>query len=182
MISAQRVSVDPKKAETIVNWPQPTNITEVRSFLELAGYYWKFVEGFSTIAMPLIRLTQKRAKFEWTDKCETSFQNLKEKLVSTPVLTLSFGTEWFVIYSDASKNSLGCVFMQNGRVITYASHQLKSYEQNYPTHDLELAAVVFTLKIWRHYLYGMQCEIFTNHKSLKYLFNQKELNMRQKGG
>nr|XP_027086619.1 uncharacterized protein LOC113708357 [Coffea arabica] len=158
VISGQGVSVDPKKVEAIVDWPRPTNVTEVRSFLGLAGYCRKFVEGFSTIATPLTRLTQKRAKFEWTDKCESSFQKLKETLVSAPVLTLPSGMEGFVIYSDASKNGLGCVLMQNGKVIAYASRQLKSYEQNYPTHDLELAAVVFALKIWSHYLYGVQCE------------------------
>ena len=130
--------------------------------------------------MPLTRLAQKRAKFEWTNKCETSFQKLKEKLVSASILTLPSGTEGFVIYNDASKNGLGCVLMQNGRVIAYASRQLKPYKQNYPTHDLELAAVVFALKIWRHYLYDVQCEIFTDHKSLKYMFTQRKLNMRQK--
>ncbi|XP_071925957.1 uncharacterized protein [Coffea arabica] len=110
----------------------------------------------------------------------TNAPKLKEKLVSAPILTLPSGTEGFVIYSDASKNGLACVLMQNGKVIAYASRQLKPYEQNYPTHDLELAAVVFALKIWRHYLYGVQCEVFTDHKSLKYLFTQRELNMRQR--
>ena len=86
----------------------------------------------------------------------------------------------FVIYSNASRKGLGCVLMQHGKVIAYASRQLKSYEQNYPTHDLELAAVVFALKIWRHYLFGERCEIYTNHKSLKYFFTKKELNMRQR--
>ena len=85
-----------------------------------------------------------------------------------------------MIYSDASKKGLGCVLMQQGKVIAYASRQLKSYEQNYPTHDLELAAVVFTLKIWRHHLYGEPCMIYTDHKSFKYLFTQKELNLRQR--
>jgi len=90
------------------------------------------------------------------------------------------GTEGYVIYSDASKSGLGCVLMMHGRVIAYASRQLKSHKKNYPTHDLELAAVIFTLKIWRHYLYGVSCEIYTDHKSLKYIFSQKELNMRQR--
>ncbi|GKC03565.1 reverse transcriptase [Tanacetum coccineum] len=86
----------------------------------------------------------------------------------------------FQIYSIASKNRMGCVLMQHGKVIAYASRQLKPYEVNYPTHDLELAAVVFALKIWRHYLYGEACDIFTDHKSLKYIFTQRELNMRQR--
>src|SRR6516165_5176268 len=180
IISKEGVSVDPKKIEAIVDWPRPTNVTEVRSFLGLAGYYRRFVENFSTIAVPLTRLTQKRVKFEWNEDCERSFQELKQRLVSAPILTLPSGLDGFVVYSDASKNGLGCVLMQNERVIAYASRQLKPYEENYPTHDLESAAVVFALKTWRHYLYGVQCEVFTDHKSLKYLFTQKELNMRQR--
>ena len=101
-------------------------------------------------------------------------------MTSAPILLIPSGTGGFIIYSDASKNGLGCVLMQNGKVIAYASRQLKEYEKNYPTNDLELAAVVFALKIWRHYLYGERCEIFTDHKSLKYFFTQKELNMRQR--
>ena len=105
---------------------------------------------------------------------------MKQRLISTPVLTIPSDTDGFVIYNDASKKGLGCVLMQNEKVIAYASRQLKDYERNYPTHDLELTAVVFALKIWRHYIYGVHCEIFTDHKSLKYLFTQKELNMRQR--
>ena len=109
-----------------------------------------------------------------------SFLEIKARLTSAPVLTVPSGTEGFVIFSDASKLGLGCVLMQHGKVIAYASRQLKTHERNYPTHDLELAAVIFTLKIWRHYLYGVSCEVFTDHKSLKYIFTQKELNMRQR--
>ena len=97
--------------------------------------------------MPLTQLTRKTNKFEWTDECEKSFQELKQRLISAPVLTIPSGTEGLVIYSDASKKGLGCVLMQNGKVIAYASRQLKDYERNYPTHDLELAAVVFALKM-----------------------------------
>ncbi|KAA0067484.1 ty3-gypsy retrotransposon protein [Cucumis melo var. makuwa] len=111
--------------------------------------------------------------------CESSFQELKQKLVTAPVLTVPDGSGNFVIYSDASKKGLGCVLMQQGKVVAYASRQLKIHEQNYPAHDLELAAVVFALKIWRHYLYGEKIQIYTDHKSLKYFFTQKELNMRQ---
>ena len=125
-------------------------------------------------------MTRKGVKFEWTDRCEGSFQTLKEKLTSAPVLTLPEGNEGFEVYSDASHQGLGCVLMQHKRVVAYASRQLKKHELNYPTHDLELAAVIFALKIWRHYLYGATCQIFTDHKSLKYLFTQKELNLRQR--
>ncbi|XP_073275402.1 uncharacterized protein [Primulina huaijiensis] len=139
-------------------WPRPKNVTEIRSFLGLAGYYRKFVEGFSSIAIPLTKLTQKNSKFQWSEECEQSFETLKKKLTSTPVLVLPTDGKDFTIYSDASKGGLGCVLMQEGRVIAYASRQLNPYEQNYPTHDLELAAVVFTLKIRRHYIYGAKCE------------------------
>ncbi|CAA0814805.1 Unknown protein, partial [Striga hermonthica] len=118
--------------------------------------------------------------FDWNQKCEESFQELKRRLTTAPVLSIPDPTLEFTIYSDASKMGLGYVLMQQGRVVAYASRQLKPHEQNYPTHDLELAAVVHALKIWRHYLYGGKCEIFTDHKSLKYIFTQKELNIRQR--
>ncbi|CAA0810068.1 Uncharacterized mitochondrial protein AtMg00860, partial [Striga hermonthica] len=172
--------VDPAKIAAIQNWSVPKNPSEVRSFLGLAGYYRRFIEGFSKIALPLTNLTRKSVKLEWSDRCEKSFQELKKKLTSTPVLIIPDPTRSFTIYSDASKRGLGCVLMQDGQVVAYASRQLKPHEQNYPTHDLELAAVVHALKIWRHYLYGGQCEIFTDHKSLQDIFTQKELNMRQR--
>ena len=118
--------------------------------------------------------------FVWSDECEASFRLLKEKLVTSLVLSVPEGTEDMVIYSVASLKGLGCVLMQRGKVIAYASRQLKPNELNYPMHDLELEAVVFALKQWRHYLYGVTCEIFSDHQSLKYLFTQKELNLRQR--
>ena len=147
VVSKDGISVDPSKVEAVSNWAQPTTITEVRSFLGLAGYYRKFVEGFSKIASPLTNLTRKNVKFQWTDSCERSFMELKQRLVSAPILAIPTGSGGLVVYSDASKCGLGCVLMQNGRVIAYASRQLKDYEKNYPTHDLELAAVVFALNI-----------------------------------
>ncbi|KAL0543941.1 hypothetical protein IC582_019048 [Cucumis melo] len=166
------VSVDPTKIEAVTNWPRPSTVGEIRSFLDLAGYYRRFVEDFSRIASPLIQLTRKETPFVWSPACEGSFQELKQKLVTAPVLTVPDGSRSFVIYNDASKKGLSCVLMQQGKVVAYASRQLKSHEQNYPTHDLELAAVVFALKIWRHYLYGEKIQIFTDHKSLKYFFTQ----------
>ncbi|KAA0050009.1 pol protein [Cucumis melo var. makuwa] len=180
VVSKAGVSVDPAKIEAVTGWTRPSTVSEVRSFLGLAGYYRRFVENFSRIATPLTQLTRKGAPFVWSKACEDSFQNLKQKLITAPVLTVPDGSGSFVIYSDASKKGLGCVLMQQGKVVAYASRQLKSHEQNYPTHDLELAAVVFALKIWRHYLYGEKIQIFTDHKSLKYFFTQKELNMRQR--
>ena len=180
VVSADGIYVDPQKVEAVASWEQPTTVTEVQSFLGLAGYYRRFIEGFSKIAGPLHCLTRKGVNFEWTDRCEESFQTLKEKLTSAPVLTLPEGNEGFEVYSDASRQGLGCVLMQHKRVVAYASRQLKKHELNYPTHDLELAAVIFALKTWRHYLYGATCQIFTDHKILKYLFTQKELNLRQR--
>ncbi|KAK1618189.1 hypothetical protein QYE76_023706 [Lolium multiflorum] len=128
----------------------------------------------------MTQLLKKDKKFEWTDKCEASFQQLKTRLTTAPILIMPDITKPFDVYCDASKIGLGCVLMQEGKVISYLSRQLKQHEQNYPTHDLELAAVVLALKVWRHYLMGNRCEIYSDHKSLKYIFTQKELNMRQR--
>ncbi|WVZ52243.1 hypothetical protein U9M48_003325 [Paspalum notatum var. saurae] len=125
-------------------------------------------------------LTKKNAKYLWSPKREEAFQTLKKLLTSAPVLAQPNVTKPFDVYCDASGNGLGCVLMQEGRVIAYASRQLRKHEANYPTHDLELAAVVHALKIWRHYLLGNTCHIYTDHKSLKYIFTQPELNMRQR--
>lgn len=179
MISEAGIAVDPEKIATITKWPRPSNATEIRSFLGLAGYYRKFVSGFATTARPLTRLTGKEVKFEWTKACEDGFKQLKETLTRAPVLVLPKPGMPFVAYTDASGVGVGCVLMQDERVIAYASRQLRKYETNYPTHDLELAAVVFALKIWRSYLYGEKVRIFTDHKSLKYVFTQGDLNLRQ---
>ncbi|GJY84761.1 putative reverse transcriptase domain-containing protein [Tanacetum coccineum] len=117
--------------------------------------------------------------FDAGDKQETAFQLLKQKLCSAPILALPEGSEDFIAYYDALKKGLGTVLMQREKVISYASRQLKIHEKNYTTHDLELGAVVFALKIWRHYLYGTKCTVFTDHKSLQHILDQKELNMRQ---
>ncbi|GJT15502.1 putative reverse transcriptase domain-containing protein [Tanacetum coccineum] len=146
----------------------------------LAGYYRRFIEGFSKIAKPMTKLTQKKVAFEWGDKQEATFQTLKHKLYSAPILALPQGAKNFIIYCDASHKGLGAVLMQNEKVIAYALRQLKIHEKNYTTHDLELGAVVFALKIWRHYLYGTKCMVFTDHKSLQHILDQKELNMRQR--
>jgi len=162
VISAEGILVDPRKVEAVLKWERPTNVTEIRSFLGLAGYYWRFIDGLSTIASPLTKLTRKEVRFVWSEECDVRFRELKERLTSAPLLALPSGIEGFVVYSDASKGGLGCVLMQHGRVIAYASRQQKSHEVNYPVHDLELAAVVFALRVWRHYLYGTQVQIFTD--------------------
>ncbi|GJV35475.1 putative reverse transcriptase domain-containing protein [Tanacetum coccineum] len=152
VINGNGIHVDPSKIEAVKNWKAPRTPTEVCSFLGLAGYYRRFIENFSKITKSLTILTHK---------------------------SLPDGPKDFVVYCDASEIGLGSVLMQRGKVIAYASRQLKIHEKNYTTHDLELGAVVFALKIWRHYLYGTKSVIYTDHKILQHIFSQKELNMRQ---
>ncbi|GKF59622.1 putative reverse transcriptase domain-containing protein, partial [Tanacetum coccineum] len=148
------IHVDPAKIESIKDWASPKTPIEIRQFLGLAGYYRRFIEGFSKIVKPMTKLTQKNA--------------------------LPEGSENFVVYCDASHKGLGAVLMQKEKVIAYASRQLKIHEKNYTTYDLELGAVVFALKMWRRYLYGTKCFVFTDHKSLQHILDQKGLNMRQR--
>src|SRR4051812_37961475 len=179
VVSGEGVAVDPSMVSTVTEWETPASVGDIRSFLGLAGYYRRFMENFSKLAKPMTELLKKENKFVWSEACETSFQELKERLVTAPVLCFPDIHKDFQVYFDASRRGLGCVLMQGGRVVAYASRQLKNHEQNYPTHDLELAAVVHALKTWRQYLVGNHCDIFTDHKSLKYTFTQRELNLRQ---
>ncbi|GJR68808.1 putative reverse transcriptase domain-containing protein [Tanacetum coccineum] len=180
VINSQGIHVDPAKIKSVKDLASPKTPTEIRQFLGLAGYYRRFIEGFSKISKPMTKLTHKKVTFEWGDKQEAAFQTLKHKLCSAPILALPQGAENFIVYCDASHKGLGAVLMQNKKVIAYASRQVKIHEKNYTTHDLELGAVVFALKIWRHYLYGTKCTVFTDHKSLQHIVDQKELNMRQR--
>jgi hypothetical protein len=179
VLSAKGVAVDLSKIEVVSKWQTPKFVTEIRSFLGLAGYYYRFVENFSKIAKPMTELLKIDTPYVWSNKCEASFQELKTRLTTTPVLTLPDASKDFVVYCDSSRQGLDCVLMQGGKVVAYASRQLRKHE-NYPTHDLELAAVIHALKIWRHYLMGNKCDIYTDHKSLKYIFTQSELNLRQR--
>nr|GEU93738.1 reverse transcriptase domain-containing protein [Tanacetum cinerariifolium] len=180
VIDSKGIHVDPEKIESIKDWASPKSLTEIRQFLGLTGYYRRFIEGFSKIAKLMTKLTQKNAKFDWGEKEKAAFQLIKQKLCSAPILALPKGSENFIVYCDASHKGLGVVLMQNEKVIAYASRQLKIHEKNYITHDLELRAVVFSLKMWRHYLYETRCTVFTDHKSLQHILDQKELNMRQR--
>ncbi|GKC16866.1 putative nucleotidyltransferase, ribonuclease H [Tanacetum coccineum] len=180
VVNSEGIHVDPSKIEAVKNWKPPKSPTEICSFLGLAGYYRRFIVNFSKIAKPLTLLTQKNKKFEWGDEQENAFRTLKDMLCDAPILALPEGTDDFVVYCDASNQGFGCVLMQRNKVIAYASRQLKIHEKNYTTHDLELGAVVFALKTWRHYLYGTKSVIYTDHKSLQHIFDQKELNMRQR--
>ncbi|GJY10069.1 putative reverse transcriptase domain-containing protein, partial [Tanacetum coccineum] len=152
VVDSNGIHVHPSKIKVAKNWKALKTSSEIRLFLGLAGYYQHFIANFSKI----------------------------DNLCNAPILSFPDGAEDFVIYCDASNQGLGCVLRQKGKVIAYASRQLKIHEKNYTTHDLELGAVVFALKIWRHYLYGMKSVIYTDHKSLQHIFNQKELKMRQR--
>ena len=154
LVSEEGIRVDPRKIEVIIEWKPSRNVTEVRSFLGLAGYYRRLVKGFSITATPMTILLQKNVKFEWSEKCQVSFDKLKVFLAEALVFTQPIYGKEYVIFSDFPLNGLECVLMQDGKVVAYASRQLKPYEKNYPTHDLELVVIVFALKIWRHYLYG----------------------------
>jgi hypothetical protein len=179
-ISQDGVSVDPEKVQEVMNWKPPTTVRQIRSFLGLAGYYRRFIPDFSRIAKPMTELLKKGVKYEWRQKCEDAFHTLRQHLTTAPVLAQPDNTKPFEVYCDAFGTGLGCVLMQDNRVIAYAFRALRPHEQNYPTHDLELAAVVHALKIWRHYLMGAHCNIYTDHKSLKYIFTQADLNMWQR--
>ena len=159
VVSASGVSVDPKKVEAVMSWERPKSVFEIRSFLGLVGYYRRFIEDFSMIVAPMTRLTRKEVKFDWDDGCEEAFQELKRRLTSAPILIVSDKGQGYTVYWDASRVGLGYVLMHSGRVVAYGSRQLKNHEQNYPTHDMELAAVVFALKFLRRYLYGEEFEV-----------------------
>ena len=144
------------------------------------GYYRRFIAGFASIARPLTRLLKKDVKFYWDNNCQTAFETLKRKVTEAPVLVQPDNSGEFEVYTDASHAGIGCVLMQHGQVIAYASRQLKPAELNYPTHDLEMAAVVHALKIWRHYLYGSKCRIYSDHKNLKCIYTSDKMSGRQR--
>jgi hypothetical protein len=179
-ISKDGIFVDPSKVQEVIDWKPPKSVHQIRSFLGLACYYRRFIPDFSRIAKPMTELLKKGLKFVWSEACEKAFHTLRQHLTSALVLVQPYNSKPFEVFCDASGTGLGCVLMQEGRVIAYASRALRPHEINYPTHDLKLAALVHALKIWRHYLMGNRCNIFTDHKSLKYIFTQSDLNMIQR--
>jgi hypothetical protein len=172
VLSAEGVAVDPGKVKDILNWKPPISVHEVRSFLAMAGYYRRFIPDFSKVAKPITELLKNQTKFIWSPECEKAFRILKKSLTTAPFLAQPDIEKPFDVYCDALGIGLGYVLMQEDMVIAYALRQLKCHEEHYPTHDLELAAVVHALKIWRHYLLGNTCHMYTDHKSLKYIFTQ----------
>nr|GEX59863.1 putative reverse transcriptase domain-containing protein [Tanacetum cinerariifolium] len=178
VIDSEGIHVDPTKIESIKDWASPKMPTKIRQFFHLAGYYQRFIKGFSKIVKLMTKLTQKSVKYEWGEK-RLNF-TVKAKICGAPILSLPKRSENYMVYCDASHKGLGAVLMQKKKVIGYTSRQQKVHEKNYTTHDLELGAVVFALKIWRYYLYGTKCVMFTDHKSLQHILDQKESNMRQR--
>ena len=172
--------VDLDKVEAFLSWDRPKSIFEIRNFLGLVGYYRLFIKDFFWLAAPMTRLNRKGVKFEWDDLCEKAFQELKRRLTIAPILIVLEQGQRYTVYCDASRDEPRCVLMQAKRVIAYDSRQLKNHEQNYSTHDLELAVIVSVLNILSHYFYGERFEVFSDHKSLKYIFTQQDLKMSQR--
>jgi hypothetical protein len=179
IISEQDIAADSKNIEAIRGWPTPINVSDVRSFMGLAGYYIRFIVGFSKISHPITSLQKKGTKFEWTLKCEKNFNLLMELVTSALMLRIDDPNECFLVCTYACKEGLGVVLTQNGHVIGYESRKLKEHERNHSTHDLELTAIVHTLRMWRNYLMGKKFELRTYHIGMKCLFEQLTLNSRQ---
>eukprot|EP00253_Pinus_taeda_P016078 PITA_16078 len=179
VISKEGIAVDPEKIKAIMDWPVPKDVADIRSFMGLAGYYRIFVEGFSKVAFPITSLQKKGKAFQWTPNCQQSFEQLKHLLTTAPILRIADPDKDYVVCTDASKEGVGGVLMQEGRVVAYESRKLKEHEQKYSAYDLELTAVIHALKMWRHYLVGRKFLLLTDHHSLTNYFSQPTLNARQ---
>jgi len=182
-ISEEGITVDPRKVNVIKNWSTPTDTSELRSFLGLASYYRKFVSGFSAIAAPLTMLLHKNKAFEWSSITQKAFDTLKEKLTTAPVLLIPDPTKPFTLTTDASDIAIGAVLTQDcgkgEQPVAYESRKLSAAEQNYPTHEKELLAIIHALRLWRTYLEGQQFTVITDHASLEYIKTQSNLSKRQ---
>jgi hypothetical protein len=179
VVSPEGIAVDPSKVNELLEWKSPMTVSEVQSFLGLVGYYRRFILNFSKIVKPITALLKKGNKYVWSEACDEAFKHLKKLLTTSHVLAQPDTTKSFDVYCDASGTGLGGVLMQEGQVISYSSRQLRRHEEHYPTHDLELAAVVMAFWTWCHYLLGNVVHIYMDHKSLWYIFTQPDLNMRQ---
>src|SRR6187455_1469855 len=157
VLSAKGIVVDPSKVKDILEWKPPTIVHQVQSFLGLAGYYRRFILDFCKLVKPITSLLKNDTKFNWSSRCNEAFNQLKVLLTTAPVLAQPDIEKPFGVYCDTSGSGLGCVLMQEGRVIAYASRQLRWHEEHYPTHDFELAVMVHALKIWRRYLLRNIC-------------------------
>ncbi|KAK1685676.1 hypothetical protein QYE76_046524 [Lolium multiflorum] len=178
VVTAQGIEVDPAKIEAIENWPQPKTVTQVRSFLGLAGFYRRFVKDFGSIAAPLNELTKKDVPFVWGDAQQDAFMILKDKLTHAPLLQLPDFNKTFELECDASGIGLGGVLLQEGKPVAYFSEKLSGPSLNYSTYDKELYALVRTLQTWQHYLWPKEFVIHSDHESLKHIRSQAKLNRR----
>lgn len=179
VISEKGIAVDPEKIKTIMEWKVPQNVADIRSFMGLAGYYRRFIKGFSKIAFPITSLQRKGKIFKWTRECQDSFEILKQLLTTTPVLSVEDLNKEFEVCTDACKEGVGAILSQERKVIAYESRKLKYHELQYSAYDLELTAVVHALWVWRHYLLGKRFVLKTDHSSLTSYFKQVDLNSRQ---
>ena len=164
VVTKEGISVDPEKIKAIKDWPVPKDVTNIRSFKGITGYYRRFIEGFSRIVNLINSLQKKGKKFDWNQKCEESFKRLKTLLTSTPILRIVDPNKEFVVCTDACNDGLGGVLTQEGHVIAYESRKLKIHEKNYATYDMELAAIIHALKMWRHHLIGIKFILMTDNK------------------
>lgn len=162
-----------------MEWLIPKDLVDIRSFMGLVGYYRWFVEGFSKVAYPITSLQKKGRTFRWTLECQRSFEQLKYLLTTAPILSIADPSKEYIVCTDASKEGLGGVLMQEGKVVAYESRKLKEHEQKYSTYDLELAAVIHALKMWQHYVVGRKFLLLTDHHSLANYFSHPTLNARQ---
>ena len=178
VVSAQGIEVDEEKVKAIREWPTPTGVTVVRSFHGLAKFYRRFVKDFSTIVAPLTEVIKKFDGFKWQEEKNNTFPNLKNKLCSAPILSLSYFNKTFEIEYDASGIGIGVVLIQKGRPIAYVNEKLNEAALKYPTYDKELYALVRALENWQHYLWPKQFVIHTDHQSLKHIKGQSKLNKR----
>jgi hypothetical protein len=178
VVTTQGIEVDEAKVHAIQSWPTPSTVTQVRSFLGLAGFYRRFVKDFSTIAAPLHELTKKGVSFNWGQSQEDSFALLKEKLTHAPLLQLPDFGKTFELECDASGVGIGAVLMQGGKPVAYFSEKLNGPVLNYSTYDKELYALIRSLQTWKHYLWSKEFVIHSDHESLKHLRSQTNLNRR----
>ena len=169
------ISVDPDKIKAITEWPVPKNVTDIRSFMGISGYYQKFIEGFCKISYPINSLQKKGKKLELNKKCMEIFNKLKHLLTTAPILNIVDPFKDFVVCTDACKEGLSGVLLQENYVVAYEYRKLKEHEKNYVTHDLELVAIIYALKMWRHYLIGRKFLLMYDNISLKYLFDKKKI-------
>jgi hypothetical protein len=179
VISEEGVAIDHDKIKAIMDWHIPKDVSDIRSFMGLDGYYRRFIKGFSKIGCPITSLEKKGVKFLWTSKCEEIFQELKCLLANVPMLKIADPNKDFLVCTDACKEGLKGVLMQEEHVIFYECIKLNEHEINYVIRDLELVAILHALKMWRHFLRGRRFVLMTDHCGLRYLFDQPKLNVRQ---